>query len=436
MRNGAPMSVVRTADQLRLALERIRHLQSLVEASKIINSTLDLSRLLELILGIALDNTSATAGTIYLLDDQRGEIWSRVVLSDRKIEIRLPLGKGIAGVVAQTGETVNLADVYSDPRFDREIDQHTGFHTSTMLCMPMRNKAGKIIGVFQILNKKGGPFTAEDEEFLEALSVHAAMAVENAKLYQQALEKKRLDGELEVAREIQARLLPVTLPHIPGYEVAATDRPCHEVGGDYYDVLEKHRDCVAFAIGDVSGKGIPAALLMATLHGGLHAQVHSRRPLAERVKNLNRLVFESTAPGTFITFFHGELCPRTGEVTYINCGHNPPLHVDRQGRMTRLEKGGLILGALEDSDYEEGSMTVRPGEMLVLFTDGVTEAQGKKRQQYEEKRLLAVLARSRGLSAQRVLDTVMADVDRFCSGMPQADDITLMVLRRTKTVAV
>ncbi len=430
------MRPLRTADQLRLATERIRHLQSLVDASKILNSTLDLSRLLELILSIALDNTEATAGTIYVVDDHRGEIWSRVLVSDREMDVRLPLGRGIAGLVAQTGETINLADAYRDPRFDREIDRQTGFRTTSMLCMPMRNNAGKIIGVFQILNKKAGPFTGEDEEFLEALSVHAAMAVENAKLYQQALEKKRLDSELAVAREIQARLLPVVLPEISGYQVAAANRPCHEVGGDYFDVLSKDRDCAAFAIGDVSGKGIPAALLMATLHGALHAQVHSRRPLAQRVRNLNRLVYESTAPGTFITFFHGELCPRTGEVTYINCGHNPPVHVDRQGRISKLERGGLLLGAIEECEYEEGTVTLLPGEMLVLYTDGVTEAQGKGKRQYGEKRLFGVLKQCCGKAAQQVLQAVVDDVERFCQGIPQADDITLMVICRERGVEV
>ncbi|MBC7187593.1 MAG: SpoIIE family protein phosphatase [Calditrichaeota bacterium] len=424
------MTQVRTAEKLRSALERMRHLQSLVEASKIINSTLDLSRLLELILSTALENTAATAGTIYLVDEERGEIWSRVLLSDRKMEIRLPLGRGIAGQVAQTGETVNLVDAYEDPRFDAEMDQKSGFRTRSVLCMPMRNNAGKVIGVFQVLNKKRGRFTSEDEEFLDALSVHAAIAVENAKLYQQALEKKRLDSELAVAREIQKRPLPTESPNVPGYEFAATNRPCHEVGGDYFDFLEKHRERVAFAIGDVSGKGIPAALLMATLHGGLHAQVHSRRPLPQRVRNLNRLVFECTAAGTFITFFHGELCPRTGEVAYINCGHNPPVHISRVGEVTKLEKGGLILGAVEEADYEEGSLVLRPGEMLVLYTDGVTEARGKHREQYEEERLFAVLERCRNQSAQQVLDAVLSDVERFCAGVPQADDITLMVIRR------
>lgn len=433
---GVLMSTARTAEQLRQAQEHIRHLRSLVEASKIINSTLDLSRLLELILNTALANTDATAGTIYLVDEERGEIWSRMLLSDRKMEIRLPFGKGIAGQVAHTGATINIADAYADSRFAKEIDERSGFRTTSVLCMPMRNNAGKVIGVFQILNKRNGPFTAEDEEFLSALSVHAAIAVENAKLYLQALEKKRLDSELAVAREIQQHLLPEKAPGVPGYEIAAINKPCREVGGDYFDFIEKHRECLAFAIGDVSGKGIPAALLMATLHGGLHAQAHSRRALVERVQNLNRLVFESTAAGTFITFFQGELCPSSGEVTYVNCGHNPPLHVDRKGQVNRLTKGGLILGAIQESVYEQGSLTLRPGEMLVLFTDGVTEALGRRKQQYEEKRLLRVLERSRRKSAEQVLQAVTDDVERFCAGVPQTDDLTIMVIRRVGAVEV
>ena len=411
---------------------RINHLEALVEASKIINSTLDLDQLLNLILTTALDNTSAEAGTIYLLDAEKKEIWSKVLQGDKKIEIHLPLGKGIAGTVAQSGETINLTDAYADMRFDREFDKHSGFKTQNMLCMPMRNNAGETIGVFQILNKKNGVFVPEDEEFLDALSIHASLAVTNAKLYKEALEKKRLEGELELAREIQEHLLPQCQPIIPGYEFAAVNNSCYQVGGDYYDYIEGQRNCFGFAIGDVSGKGIPASLLMATLRGGLHSQMKSRRPLTNRISSLNKLICQCTSAGKFITFFYGELCPNTGEISYVNCGHNPPVHATDDENIITLQTGGLILGLVENADFEKGTLTLKPNEVLVLYTDGVNEAMNKRKQEYTMERLIKIIKKCKTKSASEIMDDIIESVSKFTKGAPQADDITLMIIKRVK----
>ena len=412
--------------------ERINHLEALVEASKIINSTLDLEQLLNLILTTALDNTSAEAGTIYLLDSAKNEIWSKVLQGDKKIEIRLPLGKGIAGNVAQTGETINLTDAYADMRFDREFDKQSGFKTQNMLCMPMRNNAGETIGVFQILNKKNSVFGQDDEEFLDALSIHASLAVTNAKLYKEALEKKRLEGELELAREIQEHLLPQCTPIIPGYEFAAINNSCYQVGGDYYDYIEGQRSHVGFAIGDVSGKGIPASLLMATLRGGLHSQMKSRRPLTNRIESLNKLICQCTSLGKFITFFYGELFQDTGEISYVNCGHNPPIHATDDDDIITLHTGGLILGLVENTEFEEGALTLNPNDVLVLYTDGVNEAMNKRKQEYTMERLIKTVKKCKTKSASEIMDDIIESVSKFTKGAPQADDITLMIIKRVK----
>ncbi len=419
-------------DSLAAAKERIRHLEALVEASKNINSTLDLEHLLNLILTTALKNTNAEAGTIYLLDREKNEIWSKVVQGDKEIEIRLPCGRGIAGTVAATGQTINLADAYSDSRFDNVFDRKSGFVTKNVLCMPMRDKAGKILGVFQILNKTEGNFIAEDEEFLDALSIHASLAVDNAKMYKEALEKKRLESELAVAREIQEHLLPAQVPKIQGYEFAALNNSCFQVGGDYYDFIERSRENLGFAIGDVAGKGIPASLLMATLRGGLHAQVRSRQSLLQRIKNLNNLICQCTTAGKFITFFHGELHPSSGEISYINCGHNPPLVMKQDGSYEKLEVGGLILGLMEQIEFDEGKITLNPDEVLVLYTDGVTEAVNKRKQEFEMTRLIATVKKSADKSAAEIMSDVVERVEKFSSGVDQSDDITLMVIKRTK----
>jgi K+-sensing histidine kinase KdpD len=188
-------NIVQRLEEQRQATEiRFNNLQRLIEASKIINSTLDLDKLLGLILDSAVKSIDADRGTLYLVDSIKKELWSKVLQGDNMVEIRLPIGKGLAGYVSETGETINIADTYADPRFNREIDKRTGYHTHNMLCMPMKNKDGKIIGVFQLLNKKQGSFDSEDISFIDAFSAHASVAIENARLAQEMVQNERLSA--------------------------------------------------------------------------------------------------------------------------------------------------------------------------------------------------------------------------------------------------
>jgi len=225
--------------------------EQLIEAAKIVNSTLDLNKLLNIIAETALKNVGADRGTLYLVDASRQELWSKVINDPALDEIRLPLGKGIAGYVAVTGDIVNIAEAYSDPRFNPEYDKKTGYLTKTILCMPLRNKDGNIIGVFQLLNKRSATFDLDDISFIEALSVHAAIAVENARLYAQEREKIALEKEFIAAREVQLSLVPKHLPSMPNFSFAACTIPATEVGGDYYDFikLDENRYEIVIACG-------------------------------------------------------------------------------------------------------------------------------------------------------------------------------------------
>jgi signal transduction histidine kinase/CRP-like cAMP-binding protein len=188
--------------QHRTAEVRLGKLQKLIEASKIVNSTFDLDKLLGLILDSAVKSIDADRGTVYLVDSIKQEIWSTVLQGDNMVEIRLPFGKGIAGYVAQTGETINIPDAYNDPRFNADVDKGTGYRTHSILCMPMRNKDGRIIGVFQLLNKKEGSFTSDDEQFIDAFSAHASVAIENARMAQEMVANERLSAVGRMASTI------------------------------------------------------------------------------------------------------------------------------------------------------------------------------------------------------------------------------------------
>ena len=258
---------VGTSREVEALKKEIAQLTFLVEASKLLNSSLELEPLLEIIVDLAIKGTGSQRGTLYILEAAKGELWSKVAQGPEKVEIRLPVGSGIAGKVAETGEVIRIEDAYQDSRFNPEVDRNSGFRTHGILTVPMHNKQGAIIGVLQVLNKSAGNFTDEDVSFLEVLQTHAAIAIENALLFKEALEKKRIDRELDLAADIQRNLLPSNPPRVAGLELAALSEPCRQVGGDYFDFVVRDEDRFGICVADISGKGIPASLLMATPAG-------------------------------------------------------------------------------------------------------------------------------------------------------------------------
>ncbi len=416
---------------LAAAQRRIEYLRSLIEASKALNSTLDLNQLLEIILRIATEKTDAEAGTIYLLDRERAEIRCTVSDAEQKIDIRLPLGTGIAGYVAQTGEIVNLEDAYTHPQFKATNDQRSGFRTKSMLCMPMRDAEKNIIGVFQIMNKKSGRFGPADEEFLDGLSIHAALAIRQAAMHAQVVEKKKLEHEISVARNIQQNLLPKKLPQIGSYQFAGLNLPSAMVGGDYYDFVPLDGGRLGFAIGDVAGKGIPAAFLMATLRTALHAHAGDSEALmpGQLLAKMNRLIFNSAPHHMFITLFYGVLEPDTGRVLFVNAGHNPGIFLRQNGESRQLGTGGLALGLKNDARFEPAEVRLQRDDILLLYTDGISEAMDAQRNEYGEERLIRILQQQRGLSAEGLVNSIVADVERHRGVAPQNDDITLVIIK-------
>ncbi len=419
--------------QSKPASESVEYLHSLIEASKAINSTLDLDELLEIILRIALEKTNAGAGTIYLVDHEKGDVWSKISDKNDKNEIRLPIGQGIAGFVAKTGETVNIEDATNHPRFTGHFDKLTGFHTKSMLCMPMRNEDERIIGVFQIMNKRRGAFGCEDEEFLSGLSIHATLAIRKAALHQEALEKRALEHEMNVAREIQENLLPQKLPDIRNYDFAALNLPAKAIGGDYYDYIMLPENHLRFCIADVCGKGIPAALIMATLRTTMHFQKSDFDPesVGRLVSRINRVMFESTPLSRFVTLFYGELNLNNGNLLYVNAGHNPPYFCPISENPRQLRVGGMALGLVKESEFQVGQLQIKPGDLLLLYTDGVTEAMNASYDEYGDERLLLFLKEHRNNNSADLMNKIVADVSAHLDGMQQNDDLTMAVIKRT-----
>ena len=407
--------------------KEIGRLKLVIEAAKALNSTLDLDKLLGVILETALGLVDGDRGTVYLLDSEKKELWSRVLKGGGTNRDQDADGERIAGYVAATGDTLNIPDAYFDTRFNPEIDKVTGYRTRSILCMPMKNRAGAIAGVFQILNKHAGSFTGDDESVLEALSVHAAIAVENARLYEQERQKIAMEKDLQAAREVQMTLIPKRVPEVAGYRFAAVTIPAREVGGDLYDFTAKEPGQLAVCLGDVSGKGLAASLLMANVQATLRDQAFTPAPASECVRRSNMLLFQNTGNEKFVTLFYALLDPATGSLACCNAGHERPFLVRAGGEISRLTAGGTVLGILEDYPYAEETVTLAPGDLVLIFSDGVSEAMDPAGEQLGEEPIVEVLLQHHGGDPEALKEALIAAVRSHAAGAPQADDITIVV---------
>jgi serine phosphatase RsbU (regulator of sigma subunit) len=409
----------------------ITQLSLLFEATRLLNSTLDLAELLELILKIARTEVKADRGTVFLVDSNKKQLWSIVAQGLDHQEIRLPFGHGVAGRVAVTGEIINVEDAYELDYFERGFDQKTGYHTKSLLCVPIRHSSGYVVGVIQLLNQQEtGRFTEEDEDFLLKLSGHMAMALENARLHRDALEKQRQERELEMARNIQKSLLPEAPPVIPGFELSAISEPCNDVAGDYYDFLPLGPQSLLLVVADVEGKGMSSALVMSNLQATLRALILHLHSLEVLALSLNEMMFSDKKAHKYLSVFMGLVDTRRNGLHYINAGHVPPILVSgTTGAYKQLKDGGTVVGLIATAEYRRGSVQMDPGDVLVTSTDGLTETLNGNNQEYGVERLAACVAKNRNKTAAQIVDSVMADVREFSRGIVQSDDRVLIVLK-------
>jgi len=297
----------------------------------------------------------------------------------------------------------------------------------------------KLVGVMSLGPKRSEePFSPNDLRLLGSVATQTGLALENSRLTLQVgaeiAEREKQRRELEIAREVQERLFPQSYPSVPGLEFAGFCRPAHAIGGDYYDFVPLEGGRLGLAIGDISGKGIPAALLMATLRAFLRGQtVRSRGELARMMSDLNGLVYESSASNRYATFFYAEYDPEARRLDYVNAGHNAPvvLRADRAATpdLVRLDTGGPVIGLLPECGYDQGTLQLAPGDLLVAFTDGVSEAMDAAQEEWGEDRLVPLVRAARSEPPSALITRIMAGADAFVNGAPQHDDMTLVVAR-------
>lgn len=412
----------------------MEELSSIIEATKKLNSTLDLGELIHIILQIATRQTGAGRGTVFLLDAEKNEIWSLVGLGLEQQVIRLPADRGIAGWVAQNGRSVRLENAYDDSRFEPDVDRRLGFTTRRLLCLPIRNEAGGIVGVLQLLNKEE-PFTTEDEAFLDALSAHVAIALEKAQLHRERVEKEKLERDLSLAREIQAGFLPDAPPVVAGIEIAVSHRASQMVGGDYYDFVRlppAENGGLLIVVADVEGKGAASALVMANVQATLHALADQPGPLEKLPATINQKMLVGGASGRrmkYLSMFLATLDESSRKLRYVNAGHVPPAVIRADGTCEWLTEGGMVVGLLPEQEYQCGELGLAKDDLLVACTDGITEAMDADGNEFGKPRLEELVTRLRALTAQEILDGVLEAVNAHARGGIYEDDRILMVLK-------
>jgi serine phosphatase RsbU (regulator of sigma subunit) len=393
-------------------------------------ASVTLNETLEQIVSLVFEAVPADRCMVMMRDKGNPELKVAVArLRDRARDVgEIRISRSVIEEVVNHGKSVLTSDAQSDPRFMGGTVVLQGVRS--VLAVPLgvgENVFGIIYADSPIAE---GRFTEDHLKVLTTLASVAAIRVENARLAEEQLERERLERELQVASEIQQRFQPASMPQVPGYELQGISFPCYEIGGDYYDFIHRKNGNLVIALGDVSGKGTAAALLMSSLHAAVHAQFDTHPSLAETIASINRYLVESIPANRFVTLFYAELNPANGELTFLNAGHNPPLIVHADGKMEQLAAGGLPLGIMAGADFREGRTTLRTGDVLVIYSDGVSEAVSPSGEEFGPTRLYETVARNLDASAAGIRDRIESALTKFSQGTPAGDDITMVIVKR------
>jgi len=412
---------------------RNERLQKALEINQLIAGELNLGPLLRQIMKITQSIMDVEACSLFLVDDESGDLVFYASSGKNEAQLkeicRLAMGCGIAGWSAEHMQTVRLSDVYHDSRFNAEFDRQTGFTTLNMICSPLIAH-GKLIGVSQVINRKHGEFSESDEQLMEAIVQMVAIAIDNARTHQRLLAQEMLQRDLELAKSIQNSFLPESAPKVPGYDVAFHMNSAFEVGGDFYDTIKMSDLRVAYLLGDISGKGVSAAMVMSSILRDIHAELATGGTAGEILSRFNISLCKTASNGMFVSLILIILDPRSGDMEIANAGHPPPVLMQQQQSLQQSGASGPPAGIITDIRYDCEVITLQSGEMILLYSDGITEARNQQRRMVGTKRLLAWLGDAPS-SPQLCIDFIVTEVQRFIGEAKQADDITLLALGRS-----
>lgn len=415
--------------RLRTAVEELSVLNDIATA---VGSASSLEHIIELIVHKCIKHLKVEQATITLLDARREQMPFRTIIrgADTSSEI-LPyrLDAELTGWMLKNEKPLIVNDLKSDARF--QMKDGAGLVRS-VLSVPLLLK-GRMIGLLNLFNKRTeGGFSEADARLLGIIATQSAQVIEHARLFVEEQALKLMQEEMKLAYKIQMDLLPKEPPRFQGYDIAGISIPAKTVGGDYFDFLHLSDETMAFCLGDVSGKGMPAALLMATLQATLRGQIMIDPSPKSCLTRTNSLIFRSTDADKFATLFYGMLNRHSHELTYGNAGHNYPLFLKPGAQPVRLETGGLVLGCLEDFSYVEGTLRLDPGDSLLVYSDGITESVNADDEEFGEPRLTGLFSECASDGSRQVIDRIVSAVRAHAGESSQRDDMTLLVIKRNE----
>jgi sigma-B regulation protein RsbU (phosphoserine phosphatase) len=411
--------------RLRRAVEELSLLN---EISFAIGSAMNVEEITRLIISKCIHRMGVEQGAVTLLKEREKDRFTTFVrvMDGKKSIVSCQLGASLTGWILKNQQPLVVNDMSIDPRFSGvELETRA---VKSVLSVPLLVK-DRVIGTISVFNKMDRNFIPEDQRLLSIIATQSAQILENARLYEEEKKLRDIEDDLQIARRIQSSLLPKGNPCVAGVDIAGVSLPAREVGGDYYDFIEIDGEHLGLAVGDVSGKGIPAALLMANLQASLRGQVSANRSVKETIRLVNCMLGRSIEQGQFVTLFYGVLDTSTKTFLYTNAGQNPPVVLGKDGSLRRLEKGGLVLGVLGDASYEEEEVQLQGGDLMFLYTDGITEATNDRDEMYGERKVLDLLSSSIDLSAPGLSEKIVESVLTFQGNSEQSDDITLIVVK-------
>ncbi len=419
-----------TADMEKVKTEH-KAFSVLSEVSKALILHKPLGELLDNIMDLICENLPMDRGILMLKEGNPPQFIPKVVrINNESLKNqRIQVSQSIINMAVSKNSSVLTSDAQADSRF-RAQESIIKFNIHSAMCVPLWNNS-EIIGIIYsdritLIEQ----FTDEDLKLLTLLSNLAAVKIENAKLIEQSIEKEKMEKELALAAKIQEDFLPKESPKLKNFDIAGSNVPCYQVGGDYYDFIPIDDNRLGIVVADVSGKGVSASLLMASLRAALQSELFPKYKIEEMAAKLNDFVHRSSSPNSFITFFFCELDKKTGELSYINAGHNPPIVIDKKGKIYRMESCGLCLGMFPSVDYGVQNLLLNPGDTAVLFTDGITESRNKDNKEFNEDRLIKLLQKNIKLPSQKILEKINQEVEKFTAGAERMDDMTLVIIKR------
>jgi len=413
--------------RLKRAVEELSFLNDLARA---IGASTNLQEIMQTIIRRSLQGVHAEQGVITLVGAQAGDPTKTLVRDMVTSSEHQPFrpNQSLLGWMYRYKTTLLLNDPRRDERFG---GVNWDASVVSLLCAPLIVKS-ELKGIITVYNKKNAEgFSEEDQRFLAIIAAQSAQVIENARLYEEEQTLLRMQEQVRLAAKIQLDLLPKTAPTISGYDLAGRSIPAQSVGGDYFDFIPADGERLAVCLGDVSGKGLPASLLMANLQATIRGQTLLGDSASACLRRSNTLLFQSTDDEKFATVFYAILDPHQHQLRYCNAGHNDPFLFSAPGAAPmRLTTGGLVLGILSSFPFQEETIALSSGDVLLIYSDGITEAVNAGNEDFGEHRLITLAQQNLALPAGALIEKIIAAVMAFAGNVPQRDDITLVVVKR------